>query len=296
MTRNTRPGPRYELTKTYAQRGPMRQHRLATSTSFRCFRCGSAKTSKLVTVFRQDWNKLLCNGCYGRLLSLHEIRAGTADDSERADALAEQLLALVSAAEQRDAMEMLRIRVNGIDQLTERSQRFLATSEFVASHLTNTTDLDWSAAIVGICKAVEVELVERLIEPLVLECRNADLDEDIHDKDLERVARFCSGRTDRPPELGAIRHFLQTASHSRSRQDTSPLLHALRQILRQKPDSSWLLEPDGALVVLEQITVRHRNRATHTDELEKSDFDACHHLVLGEQGLLWALMRATESR
>lgn len=296
VTRITGGGPRYEVTKTYAQRGPMRQYRLATSTSFRCFRCGLAKTSKLVTVFRQDWNNLLCNGCYGRLLSLHEIRAGSADDSERADALAAQLLALVSAAEQRDAMDLLRIRVDGIDQLTERSQRLLATSEFVASHLTNTTDLDWSAAIVGICKAFEVELVERLIEPLVLECRNADLDDDLRDKDLGRVARFCAGRTDKPPELGAIRHFLQTARHSRSRQDTSPLLHALRQILRQKPDSAWLLDPNGALVALEQVTVQHRNRATHTDELEKSDFDACHHLVLGEQGLLWALMRATEPR
>lgn len=93
----------------------------------------------------------------------------------------------------------------------------------------------------------------------------------------------------KPPELGVMRHF-------RSRQDTSPLLHALRQILRQWPDSDWLLEPDGALVVLEQVTARHRNRAVHTDELEKSDFDACHQLVLGEQGTLWALVRATKSR
>lgn len=134
----------------------MRQYRLAASTSFRCFRCGLAKTSKLVTVFRQDWNNLLCNGCYGRLLSLHDIRAGSADDSERADALAEQLLVLVSVDEQRDAMELLR--------------------------------------------------------------------------------------------------------------------------------------------ALEQVTAQHRNRAVHTDELEKSDFDACHQLVLGEQGMLWAIVRATKSR
>ena len=241
VTRSTGAGSRYEVTKTYAQRGPMRQYRLAASTSFRCFRCGLAKTSKLVTVFRQDWNNLLCNGCYGRLLSLHDIRAGSADDSERADALAEQLLALASVDEQRDAMELLRIRANGIDQLTERSQRLLATSEFVASRLTNTTDLDWSAAIVGICKAVEVELVERLIEPLVLECRNADLDEDIRDKDFGRVARFCAGRTDKPPELGAIRHFLQTARHSRTRRDTSTLLHGLRRLLCRWPASAWLL-------------------------------------------------------
>ena len=138
--------------------------------------------------------------------------------------------------------------------------------------------------------------MERLIEPLVLECRDADLDEDIQDTDLGRVARFCAGRTDKPPELGVIHHFLQTARHSRSRQDTSPLLHALRKLLRRWPDSDWLVQPDGALAALEQVTTRHRNRAVHTDELQQSDFDACHRLVLGEQGMLWALVRATKSR
>ena len=296
VTRDTGAGPRYEVTKTYAQRGPMRQYRLTASTSFRCFRCGLAKTSKLVTVFRQDWHKLLCNGCYGRLLSLHDIRAESADDSKRADALAEQLLMFASADERRDAMELLRIRANRIDQLSDRSQRLLSTSEFVASHLANATGLDWSAAIVGICKAVEVELVKRLIEPLALECRYADLDRDIQDNDLRRIARFCAGRTDKAPELGVIHHFLQTARNSRHRQDTSPLLHALRQILRQWPDSDWLLESDGALVVLEQVTAQHRNRAVHTEALEESDFDACHQLVLGENGMLWELVRATKSR
>ena len=296
VTRDTGAGPSYEVIKTYAQRGPMRQYRLTGSTSFRCFRCGLAKTSKLVTVFREDWNHLLCNGCYGYSLSVHDIRAGSAEDSERADALAEKLLALVSVDEQRNAMELLRIRASGITQLTEQSQRLLATSKFVASHLANATDLDWSAAIVCICKAVEVELIERLIEPLALECRDADLDHDIQDKHLGRVARFCAGRTDKPPELGVIRHFLQTARYSRSRQDTSTLLHALRRILRRWPDSAWLLEPDGALVVLEQVTTQYRNRAVHTDELQESDFDACLRLVLGEQGAMWALVRATDSR
>ena len=295
-TRDIGVGPRYEVTKTYAERGPMQQYRLAASTSFNCFRCGLAKTSKLLTVFRHDWNHLLCNGCYGRLISLHDIRAGSADDSDRADALAEQLLALISVDEQRNALALLRIRADGINELTERSLRLLATADFVASHLANATDLDWSAAVVGICKAVEVELVERLIEPLALECRATDLDADVQDDDLGRVARYCAGRTDKPPELGVIRHFLRTARHSRSRQGTSALMHALRRTVRRWPDSAWLFEPEGALVVLGQLTAQYRNRAVHTDELQRSDFDACHDLVLGEQGMLWALMRATSSR
>ncbi len=274
----------------------MRQYRLAAATSFRCFRCGQAKTSKLVTVFRQDWNRLLCNGCYGRLLSLHDIRAGATDDSELADRLAEELLALVSEAELRKAVQLLRTRISGIDQLTELSQRLLATSEFVARHLANATGLDWSAAVVGMCKAVEIELVERLVAPLAAECRGLDLDDDARDKDLGRVARFCIGRSHAPPELGTIRHCLQTASYSRSRRETSNLLRALRRTMSRWPDSQWLLQPDGALTVLEQVTTKYRNRAVHTDELQQADFDACFDLVLGDRGLMWELTRATETR
>ena len=76
----------------------------------------------------------------------------------------------------------------------------------------------------------------------------------------------------------------------------SSLLRALRRTLRRWPDSAWLLEPDGALVVLEQMAAHYRNRAVHTDELQQSDFDGCHRLVLGDEGMLWALVRATQSR
>jgi len=38
----------------YAPRGPLRQFRLADPTVFNCFRCGGAKKSKLITVFKDD--------------------------------------------------------------------------------------------------------------------------------------------------------------------------------------------------------------------------------------------------
>jgi len=34
-----------------------------------------AAPSKLITVYRGDWSKRLCNSCYGRLLSIYEIKA-----------------------------------------------------------------------------------------------------------------------------------------------------------------------------------------------------------------------------
>ena len=68
------------LTKTYPKRGPLQQFRFAEGTAFKCFRCGDTKKSKLITVYSGDWSRKLCNGCYGRLLSLYEIKAGTGTD------------------------------------------------------------------------------------------------------------------------------------------------------------------------------------------------------------------------
>jgi hypothetical protein len=82
------------VTKAYPQRGPLQQFRFAESIAFSCFRCGETKKSKLITIYSREWSKRLCNGCYGRLLSLYEIKAGTAADDQRADELASALVSL----------------------------------------------------------------------------------------------------------------------------------------------------------------------------------------------------------
>lgn len=67
------------VTKTYPQRGPLQQFRFAESTAFRCFRCSNAKKSKLITVYAGDWSRRLCNGCYGCLLSIYDIKGRNQD-------------------------------------------------------------------------------------------------------------------------------------------------------------------------------------------------------------------------
>jgi transcription elongation factor Elf1 len=68
--------PLEKITKEYPKRGPLSQFRFEKSISFNCFRCGQSKTSKLLTIYNSDWGKRLCNGCYGRLLSIYDIKAG----------------------------------------------------------------------------------------------------------------------------------------------------------------------------------------------------------------------------
>ncbi|KAJ2899481.1 hypothetical protein MKZ38_003038 [Zalerion maritima] len=61
--------PCLEQFKKYHPRGSVRQHRLAALKSFTCDRCHEKKTSKLVALADEQWDALLCNGCYGWLLS-----------------------------------------------------------------------------------------------------------------------------------------------------------------------------------------------------------------------------------
>ncbi len=101
--------------KAYSPRGPLQQFRFNEATAFKCVRCGQSKKSKLITVYSGDWSRRLCNGCYGRLLSLYEIKAGTGPADERADKLAAVLL---------DPDNVVQRAVNGLRSVPLRSVLF----------------------------------------------------------------------------------------------------------------------------------------------------------------------------
>lgn len=198
------------ITKTYPPRGPLQQYRFADSTAFDCFRCHEAKKSKLITVYGADWSKRLCNGCYGRLLSLYEIKAGTNAEDERAEALADALLAMAATEDVRQAERLFKASEQRAGRLSAETMRFIATSEFVASQLDSAPQLEWSPAVIGLCKAVELELVSRVLRPLAAVAAGSDLTADKRDKDLSRIAAYCAEPAHKPPELGSFAHFLQT--------------------------------------------------------------------------------------
>jgi hypothetical protein len=148
---------------------------LGAASAFRCFRCGREKKSKLVAVFRDDWNHLLCNGCYGFLLSVIEIKAGDASTTERAQLLGELLPSLVPDREARAAEEHLAgERVPYPRSNTARS-RVPDQRRVRGSSLEERYRLDWSSAVIGLCKTCEVELNERLVEPLAKRVAGLDL-------------------------------------------------------------------------------------------------------------------------
>ena len=125
--------------KHYPKRGPLQQWRFAEATAFRCFRCSRTKKSKLICVYMDDWSRRLCNGCYGRLLSLYEIKNGTKAEDERAKELGDALLSVISLEDQRQAERMYRTAEERAKYLSAEALRFIATAEHVAGQLESET-------------------------------------------------------------------------------------------------------------------------------------------------------------
>jgi hypothetical protein len=284
-----------ELVKTYSQRGPMQQFRIIELTAFHCFRCGQSKKSKLVVVYENDWNRLLCNACYGRLLSIYEIKAGTRADDEKATELAEVLLSLLSKDQAREAERLYQLSEKRAVLLSEAALKFVSTSEHLSRVLESVPDLDWSPATIGLCKAVEIEVIERILNPLLAQTQGVNVEADVKDKDLGRVAKFIAEpKNNKPPEMGTFAHFLQTSINSQTRRTTSPIVERLYKLFHSWPNSDWISNNDGLYTSIVRLTRDFRNPAAHINTLTKQDYENCREYVIGANGILWKLISATQ--
>lgn len=290
--------PLENITKEYPRRGPLSQFRFEKSISFNCFRCGQSKTSKLITTYNNDWNKRLCNGCYGGLLSIYDIKAGQTGIDEKAEQLLDVLIKLVDDSKLREQSKKINLQSNRAKFLTQITMRFFATSEYVAETLTKEPNLDWSPAIIGLCKAFELELVERLINPLKDYCREVSFSEqDLKDKDFGRIASYCSGKSMKSPELGVINHFISTAVNSKERLETSNFLKlGFKSYLSKLPNHNWIIDKSGLSSGIQALTTNYRNKAAHTDELDEQDYQKCKDLVFGNNGIIWDLILSSERK
>lgn len=145
--------PPGRITKTYPERGPIQQDRFDEVLSINCFRCGQNKKSKLIAIYRGDWDHILCNGCYGRLLSIYEIQAGTSDDDAKAGSVAELLPSTVAQADIRAAIESMHVAEHRSRSLSGEALKFLATAEDVAGTFRADPAIVWYPAVIGLCKA-----------------------------------------------------------------------------------------------------------------------------------------------
>jgi hypothetical protein len=285
-----------QLEMEYPPRGPLRLYRFKEATAFPCFRCGVSKKAKLIAVYAGDWSRRLCNGCYGCLLAVYEIKTGSAVDEEKAESLGGILLSALGQKELAEARLRYLLSERRAEVLSDATVRFLSTAEHVSRSLGGTPSLDWSPAVIGLCKAVELEVVGRLLGPIT-QLRDSGLSVDeIKDPDIGRVAKFCADAKAKPPELGTFAHFLRTVIHSETRRRTSRVIGTFLDQMKDWPHAGWLLAPTGLHSSLVALTEGFRNRAAHTDELDARDYERCRALVVGEDGLLWRLVQATQTR
>ena len=279
---------RFEVIKKYPPRGPLHQYRLAAATTFTCCRCGKDKKSRLAVSIHDEWNLLLCNACYGRLLSIWEIKAGDLEDSERQAELIHLLRGLSGEIEVEQARTVLLARDSRSTLLSTPALTMLATAEAVADGFAvkMATELDWSAAVIGLCKAVELEAVRLICEPLCHAVSDLDLASDLANRDFRRMAQFC--KRGKPIELGTLAHFLEAMARSQNAA-SSPLASGLRSLALQWPRSDWLFEADGFVATVRTLTKNYRNPAAHTALLSRAEYRSCVELVQGRDGLLWKM-------
>ena len=43
------------------------------------------------------------------------------------------------------------------------------------------------------------------------------------------------------------------------------------------------------------LTSNYRNKAAHTDELDRNDYESCKSFVFGEKGIMWELIASTQA-
>ncbi len=55
--------------KRFPEKGNMQLVCLRTVARFECSHCRAGKQAKLLAVVSGDWNKLVCENCYGKLIA-----------------------------------------------------------------------------------------------------------------------------------------------------------------------------------------------------------------------------------
>lgn len=71
-----------DIRKEFRAKGSMQLFLLTSSTEFICGRCQSFKMSRLVAIQHGDWERLICNGCYGELLSAQSYETKVASSND----------------------------------------------------------------------------------------------------------------------------------------------------------------------------------------------------------------------
>ncbi|MBI3159004.1 MAG: hypothetical protein HYZ26_05340 [Chloroflexi bacterium] len=212
------------------------------------------------------------------------------DPAEKADQIHKLLLEFSPA----DGLEELNLSQFPQDfmwllpQMHPDTINALKTAEMINSALPDLPDS--SAVVIEYCKAVEIELSEKLLKPARSHWAIVSAGiSPTHPKELEKLKKFLSGNSPKPLELGTMGVMLEAAS----KHVNNPVSNSLLLALKDLP-----LSDESPLVLVRDIfylTQNFRNLAAHKSILSKQQAMECRDFVIGtasKHGLLFKILKA----
>jgi len=255
--------------------------------------------SKIQAIANLERPRIICNACYGYLLSLAEIKAQDIEPWLKAEQIHDLTIKEVSAKQAAQAAEKHEKRCRQYWKfLSPKAKQFLGTAEFLYERMIDRADLDFSPPIIELVKSFEHQCLMGFVEPLKKRAMNESYTErevsaDCDDKDFGRMAKYVFGREIRPPELGVIAHTLVTFIHSKERILESKFLKILKVHIYSCRDVDYFLNPERFVAQVFKLTQSYRNPAAHVGSLPKLAFEECRTMLIGPSGILWQLVTAT---
>lgn len=180
-----------------------------------------------------------------------------------------------------------------VPRLSRKSLQTLVTAESIA--FSQLPILDWSPVVICYCKAVEIELLEKLLQPIqkaALHRRDQKSWSPTKDKRITRLYDYALKDSGRPLELGTLANALEHVLNAEPYSD--PVKDLVLEHLRRFGEPDWATGP--FISELRHLVRNYRNAAAHTTILAKEDAAECRQLVLGSashRGILARLLSSS---
>lgn len=285
--------------KRYPSRGNLELIRYDSNAPFECWRCRKTKVSRLQAIVNLERPRIICNACYGYLLSLAEIKAQNIELWLKAEQIHDLTIKEVSAKQAAQAVEKQEQRLKQYWKfLSHQARLFIGTAEYLYERMTDRDDLDFSPLVIELVKCFEHQCITGFLEPLKNRGMNespteGEVSADCQDKDFGRMAKYIFGREMHPPELGTIAYTLATFIHSEKRIHESKFLKILNTHISSCRDADYFSNQERFAAQVSKLTQSYRNPAAHVGSMSKLAFEECRAMLMGPSGILWQLVTAT---
>ena len=222
----------------------------------------------------------------GELLDV--IEGAYNDPDEKANAI-HALVKNVFNWDKLPELEMSSIPLNFliiIPHLQPDTLRALRTAEFLRSKASLLPDC--SAIIIEYCKAVEIELKQKILSRLQDDWATNTIPSSKPPGSLKRLYEFVIGKG-RPLELGTLVDNIQASLDPQN--DSVDIAISLREVLFK--NQTWMSM--DFINQIQNLTRTYRNPAAHTAIMSLSDIEQCRALVIGtneREGLLTTITQA----